>query len=277
MNNKEIEGAILRFLLDQGENDLFFRHVPKRDRGNVQSSSKNIRSSRKDTSGMTDSKSKASKVDFGNRSHRSREIPKELKKLSIELPDIEITDKKKMLEEYEAKIKDCMNCRLGKSRTNFVFGEGNPDADVMFIGEAPGKNEDETGKPFVGRGGQLLTKIIEAMEMKREEVFIGNIIKCRPPNNRDPKNDEAAECIDYLLYQIAVIQPKILIFLGRIAAHTLLNTKKPMRELRKTMHKFAGIPAVVTYHPAALLRNQAYKRPAWEDMKRVMAFLSDSE
>jgi DNA polymerase len=190
-----------------------------------------------------------------------------------EIPNIAVEDKKSALAEYDQKINTCSKCRLHQGRTKFVFGAGNPNADLMFIGEAPGKNEDETGLPFVGRAGELLDKILAAMTLSRDEVFIGNVIKCRPPNNRDPQPDEVAECVGYLLHQIAIIRPKLICFLGRISAQTLLETKQPMRELRKSMHKFAGIPAVVTYHPAALLRNPAYKRPVWDDMQNVMKFL----
>lgn len=161
----------------------------------------------------------------------------------------------------------CQKCDLGKTRTKFVFGTGNPNADVMFIGEAPGKDEDEQGEPFVGRAGQLLNKIIEAVALKREDVFICNILKCRPPNNRDPLPSEMETCTPYLHKQIGLVKPKFIICLGRISAQWLLKTTTTLTSLRGRVHEYQGAKLIVTYHPAALLRNPNWKRPAWDDMK----------
>ena len=161
----------------------------------------------------------------------------------------------------------CQKCVLGQTRTKFVFGTGNPNADVMFIGEAPGKDEDEQGEPFVGRAGQLLNKIIAAVDLKREDVFICNILKCRPPNNRDPLPAEMETCTPYLHKQIELVKPKFIICLGRISAQWLLKTTATLTSLRGRVHDYQGAKLIVTYHPAALLRNPNWKRPAWEDMK----------
>ena len=165
------------------------------------------------------------------------------------------------------RIHECLKCALGQTRKMFVFGTGNQRADVMFIGEAPGADEDAKGEPFVGRAGQLLNKIIEAVGMKREEVYICNILKCRPPNNRDPLPSEMETCSPYLLKQIDLLKPKFIICLGRISAQWLLRTSESLSALRGRTHEFRGSSLIVTYHPAALLRNPAWKRPAWEDMK----------
>ncbi len=171
---------------------------------------------------------------------------------------------------YEA-IRNCTKCRLGATRTNFVYGVGNPKADVIFIGEAPGRDEDLKGEPFVGRAGQLLDKILAAINFKREDVYIANILKCRPPNNRDPQPDEMATCMPYLQEQIRLIKPKIICALGRISAQAMLNTSTPLGKLRKRWHEYNGIPFLVTYHPAALLRFQAYKKDTWEDVQMLRA------
>ena len=175
------------------------------------------------------------------------------------------------LDKFNRDICECQKCPLGKTRLNFVFGVGNPNADLMFIGEAPGRNEDEQGEPFVGRAGQLLDKILAAINLKREDIYIANILKCRPPGNRDPQPEEMAECFPYLKEQIALIQPKIICALGRIAAQALLDTKTPLGKLRGQWHSYQGIPLRVTYHPAALLRNPAFKRVCWEDIQIVQA------
>ncbi len=173
------------------------------------------------------------------------------------------------LADFNAEIKDCQNCALGSSRTNFVFGVGNPNADLMFVGEAPGEREDMEGVPFVGRAGKLLTDILKAIDLKREDVYIANVLKCRPPNNRDPKRDEIEECEPYLLKQIELIKPKLLVALGRISAMTLLRTKDSLTAMRGQIFDYHGTDMVVTYHPAALLRNPNWKRPAWEDFKKI--------
>ncbi len=170
----------------------------------------------------------------------------------------------------------CTRCALHQSRTQTVFGVGNPHAKLLFIGEAPGADEDAKGEPFVGRAGQLLNKIIAAMGMKREDVYIANVLKCRPPQNRDPLPAEVECCEEYLRAQIALIQPKYICALGRIAAHWLLKTDAPLGAMRSGQYRYEGIPVIVTYHPAALLRNPAFKAPCWEDMKKLMALLKDA-
>jgi uracil-DNA glycosylase family 4 len=171
------------------------------------------------------------------------------------------------LEDLSTQICDCQKCSLGSTRTNFVFGVGDPHSPVMFIGEAPGADEDAQGEPFVGRAGQLLNKIIEAVGLKREETYICNILKCRPPNNRDPQPTEMETCSPYLLKQIELIKPKFIICLGRISAQWLLETNDSLTSMRGKFYDFRGAKLLVTYHPAALLRNPNWKRPAWEDMK----------
>ncbi|MCH9031394.1 MAG: uracil-DNA glycosylase [candidate division Zixibacteria bacterium] len=175
------------------------------------------------------------------------------------------------LEDHRKEICECQNCPLGATRTNFVYGVGNPNADLMFIGEAPGKNEDEQGEPFVGRAGKLLDKILAAIDFKREDVFIANILKCRPPANRDPLPAEMEECFPYLREQIALVKPLIICALGRIAAQGLLDTKTPVGKLRGQWHSYQGVPLRVTYHPAALLRNPAFKAGCWEDVQIIRA------
>ena len=173
------------------------------------------------------------------------------------------------LEKFRQQICDCTQCALGHTRNQFVFGAGDPAADIMFVGEAPGAEEDRQGLPFVGKAGQLLTKIIEAMQLRREEVFICNMLKCRPPSNRDPLPDEIEQCEPYLKRQIEIVQPRIIGALGRVAAQALLKTQEPMKRLRGQLHQYEGIPLIVTYHPAALLRNPGWKRATWEDMKQL--------
>jgi DNA polymerase len=180
------------------------------------------------------------------------------------------------LDSLRQTVSVCTRCALHQSRTQTVFGVGNPRAKLMFIGEAPGADEDAKGEPFVGRAGQLLNKIIAAMGMTREEVYIGNILKCRPPQNRDPQPAEVACCEEYLRAQIALIQPRYICALGRVAAHWLLKTDAPLGAMRTGQHVYEGIPVVVTYHPAALLRNPGFKAPCWEDMKKLMALLKDA-
>jgi DNA polymerase len=171
------------------------------------------------------------------------------------------------LSEMDSLICECQKCALGQTRTKFVFGVGNPNADVVLIGEAPGAEEDLQGEPFVGRAGQLLNKILEAVGFKREEVYICNILKCRPPGNRNPHPDEIEKCLPYLNHQIKLVKPKIILLLGRTAAEALLKSKQPLNKMRGKLHSYNGIKTLVTFHPAALLRNPQWKRPAWEDMK----------
>lgn len=181
------------------------------------------------------------------------------------------------LEAFRQQICECQQCGLGQTRTNFVFGSGNPDAGILFVGEAPGQEEDRQGLPFVGAAGELLTKIIGAIGLSRDDVYICNVLKCRPPNNRDPQPDEVASCEPYLQQQIAMVQPKVICCLGRHAAHALLKTEQSLSRLRGQQHEYQGIPLIVTYHPAALLRNDSYKRPTWEDVKWVRRLFDGTE
>ncbi|MEP7013579.1 MAG: uracil-DNA glycosylase [Acidobacteriota bacterium] len=173
------------------------------------------------------------------------------------------------LAEIEQRVSVCTRCRLSEGRTRTVFGSGNPAAELMFIGEGPGAEEDKQGLPFVGRAGELLTRIIQAIEFSREEVYIANVVKCRPPGNRDPQPDEVVACRGYLERQVGLIQPRVIVALGRIAAQTLLGNEDPIGRMRGRWFKVLGVPTMVTYHPAALLRNPALKRPTWEDMQLV--------
>lgn len=173
------------------------------------------------------------------------------------------------LKKIREEIGDCTRCKLCQDRTHIVFGVGNPHAQLMFVGEGPGRDEDLQGEPFVGRAGQLLTKMIEAMGMKRSDVYIANIVKCRPPDNRYPEPEEVATCYPFLLKQISAIHPKVIVALGNLASQTLLETKKGITTLRGNFHDFKGIPLMPTYHPAFLLRNPNMKRPCWEDLKKV--------
>ena len=169
--------------------------------------------------------------------------------------------------------KACRRCPLYATAQNAVPGEGNPNADLMIVGEAPGATEDETGRPFVGESGQLLTKIIESIKLKRDDVYIANVIKHRPPANRNPRPDEIAACSPYLLRQIELVKPKVILTLGNFAAQTLLDTKVSLGKLRGQVHEYHGVPLIVTYHPAALLRNPAWKRPTWEDVQLARRIL----
>ncbi len=176
--------------------------------------------------------------------------------------------------ELEAMAKACRKCgELARTRKNVVFGVGNRKAELMFIGEAPGADEDEQGEPFVGRAGQLLTKIIEAMGFKREEVYIANILKCRPPNNRPPLPDESANCLPYLLRQIELVKPKVMVALGATAVRSLLGDETGITKMRGNWYEFHGVPIMPTFHPAYLLRNPPAKKYVWADMKTVIAKL----
>lgn len=173
---------------------------------------------------------------------------------------------------FDRDICECQNCPLGKTRKNFVFGSGSSQAEIMFVGEAPGADEDAQGLPFVGRAGQLLTKIIESTKTwKRGDVFICNVLKCRPPGNRTPLPEEVEQCRPYLEEQINIIKPKLIMALGASAAQALLKTKDSVGKLRNKWHDYGGIPLRVTYHPAALLRFDGYKKDVWEDMKELTA------
>ena len=172
---------------------------------------------------------------------------------------------------------NCQKCGLAQTRTSVVFGSGRTDADLMFVGEAPGADEDRQGLPFVGAAGQLLTRMIEAMGLTREDVYIANIIKCRPPNNRDPKPEGLAACQPYLAQQIDLIAPVVICTLGRFAAQTLLQTTESMGRLRGKIFDYQGAKLIPTYHPAALLRNAQWKRPTWEDLKLVRKLYDGTE
>jgi len=170
---------------------------------------------------------------------------------------------------------DCTRCKLhALGRTQVVFGVGNPNADLMFVGEAPGADEDIQGEPFVGRAGQLLTKIIEAIELTRADVYIANVIKCRPPQNRNPEFDEVASCEPFLFRQVDIIQPRVIVALGKFGAQTLLRTEEPISRLRGRIFDYRGSKLIPTFHPAYLLRNPASKREVWEDMKLVKRLLA---
>lgn len=172
-----------------------------------------------------------------------------------------------------ADLGDCQRCALGASRTNLVFGVGNPTATVVFVGEAPGRDEDLQGEPFVGEAGQLLTRIIQAMGFTRDEVYICNVLKCRPPKNRDPQPDEIEACGAFMLRQVLAIAPRAIVALGTFAAQTLLGTKAPISKLRGSFHDYHGIPLMPTFHPAFLLRSPEMKRQVWEDMQQVMGLV----
>jgi DNA polymerase len=164
-------------------------------------------------------------------------------------------------------VASCTKCRLCEGRRHTVPGEGPPDARLVVVGEGPGRVEDETGRPFVGPAGELLTKILAAIDLPRQRVFICNVVKCRPPENRVPQYDEIAACVPYLFHQLDLLKPAVIIAMGGTAAQTLLNTKQSLGALRNQVHRFRGIPVIVTYHPAALLRNPNWKKPTWDDVR----------
>jgi DNA polymerase len=178
------------------------------------------------------------------------------------------------LVEIRQDLGDCTRCKLARAgRQQIVFGVGNPDADLMFVGEAPGRDEDIQGIPFVGRAGQLLTKIVESIGLTRDQVYIANVIKCRPPENRNPDPDEVEQCEPFLFRQVEAIRPKVIVALGTFAAHALLKTQDPISRLRGRVYKYGGAKLVPTFHPAFLLRSPEKKRDVWEDMKKVRDML----
>lgn len=180
------------------------------------------------------------------------------------------------LEDIVAHVASCTRCPLYSTATNPVPGEGHPHAELMCVGEAPGATEDETGRPFVGAAGQLLTKILGAINLKREDVYIANVLKHRPPGNRNPRPEEVTACSPYLIRQIELIRPKVIVAFGTFAAQTLLETKLSIGKLRSQIHRYYGVPFIVTYHPAALLRNPSWKRPTWEDVQLARRILDSA-
>jgi DNA polymerase len=178
------------------------------------------------------------------------------------------------LTDFENKVNTCQKCSLGQTRNQFVFGVGDPHANLLLVGEAPGAEEDRLGEPFVGRAGKLLDKILAAIQRSRHnDVYICNVLKCRPPGNRDPLQSEVAECEGYLIDQIRLIKPKLIVALGRVAGKTLLKMDLPLKAMRGTQYDYHGTPLIVTYHPAALLRNEGLKYNTWEDFKWIRTFL----
>jgi DNA polymerase len=177
------------------------------------------------------------------------------------------------LDDVAAAVAECTRCRLCESRQRTVPGEGPADARLVVVGEGPGRREDETGRPFVGPAGELLTKILAAIDCPRERVFICNVVKCRPPENRTPLYDEVQSCVPYLFRQLELLQPRVILAMGGTAAQTLLDTKQSLGALRERVHRFRGIPLIVTYHPAALLRNPNWKKPTWDDVRLARRFL----
>ncbi len=207
-----------------------------------------------------------------------REVVEQLKffsDLGVTHLNLGTDDSPQSLEEIRQEIGDCRRCKRWERRNSIVFGVGNPEADLMFVGEAPGADEDAQGIPFVGRAGQLLTKIIVAMGMTREQVYIANILKCRPPGNRDPEPDEVETCEGFLFQQIQAVQPRIIVALGRHAAQLLLQTKTPISKIRGEFFQFQNSLLIPTFHPSYLLRNPSSKRQVWEDMKAVQARLRE--
>ncbi len=187
-----------------------------------------------------------------------------------ELSRGDASEKKRALEEFYQSIKDCQKCQLGATRTKFVFGVGNPNAELLFVGEAPGYDEDKQGEPFVGKAGQLLTKIIGAMGLSRDDVYICNVLKCRPPENRNPNPDEVAACDPHLRRQLEIIAPKVIVGLGKFGCESLLGRQIAITRMRGQWQDYHGTPVMLTYHPSYLLRNPDAKKDVWEDMKEVM-------
>ncbi len=188
----------------------------------------------------------------------------------VVLNDSDIQNQKEALNSLIGEIGDCTRCKLSEGRKNIVFGEGNPDADLMFVGEGPGRDEDVQARPFVGDAGKLLTKMIVKLGLKREDVYIANIVKCRPPYNRNPEGDEIAECRPFLEKQIEIIKPRVIVCLGRVSMNALLNVNTPISRMRGNFTDYKGIPVMPTFHPAYLLRNPKDKWLTWDDMQKVM-------
>ena len=192
---------------------------------------------------------------------------------AVNLPVSDPVNVAETLEKVRQDLGDCQRCKLAPKRTNIVFGSGNPKAELVFVGEAPGYDEDQQGLPFVGRAGQLLTKIIESIDIKREDAYICNILKCRPPDNRNPEPDEVQACSGFMKRQLAAIRPKVVCCLGTFAAQTVLQSAAPISKLRGKFHDIDGMRVIATFHPAYLLRSPDKKRDVWEDMKQIRAEL----
>ncbi len=183
--------------------------------------------------------------------------------------DIDSREKAEKLANKQENYRNCQKCSLHKNRINFVYGTGNPDARLMLIGEGPGSEENKQGKPFVGKAGQLLTKMLLAINLQRSEVYITNVVKCQPPGNRNPAPDEVEQCLPYLREQIEIISPKLIVLLGKVAAVTLFDVKEPMTILRQRRFNYEGIETYVTYHPAALIYNASLKKESWKDLQKI--------
>lgn len=201
--------------------------------------------------------------------YRSRVRPQNVRTATPPDAAGDVEERAEALSALARKAAVCEACALSQGRQTVVFGSGQVTADLMLVGEAPGAQEDRQGVPFVGPAGELLTRILAAIELSREEVYIANIVKCRPPRNRDPGPEEAAACRGFLEAQIELVQPRVLLALGRVAAQALLGTDRPLGRLRGEWFEVLGVPTRATYHPAALLRNSSFKRPTWEDMQVV--------
>ena len=215
-------------------------------------------------------------VDLVTETKKCLQHLRELGVEGIRFPEIpEPVSTTETFEKIHAEIGDCTRCPLHEERTHVVHTEGNRKARLMFVGEAPGADEDAQARPFVGRAGQLLTKIIEAIGMKREDVLIGNVNRCRPPGNRPPMPDEEAACKPFLLREIAVVQPKVIVVLGNTATKNLLDTREGITKLRGNFQDYKGIPVMPTFHPAYLLRDPSKKRETWEDLKKVRDYLDN--
>lgn len=219
----------------------------------------------------------ASPVSQGSSNSSQIFIPGPYRRFSVpEMPHaLKGTSESGALNDVRTDLGDCRRCSLQGGRKNIVFGEGNPHAELVFVGEAPGADEDAQGRPFVGRAGQLLTKIIEAMKMQRQDVYICNILKCRPPGNRNPESGEIAACEPFLVKQLEAIRPKVICALGTFAARTLLKNDVAISILRGNFHRYHDIPLMPTYHPAYLLRNPSQKRQVWEDVQKIMKLLAE--
>jgi uracil-DNA glycosylase len=197
----------------------------------------------------------------------------DIPKIMAAAPIVADSDGRRLLAELQAIAVVCVKCKLAKTRTQVVYGVGNPNADLMFIGEAPGRDEDEKGEPFVGRAGQLLTDIIKAMKLTRDDVYISNVVKCRPPENRNPDPEELDACRPYIRQQVGIIQPKVIVTLGKFALQSLTETSYGITATRGQWLEYNGVKVMPTYHPAYLLRTPSAKKDVWADMKLVMAEL----